>query len=47
MSAPYDKPPDADLVLDTSRLDVDACVQAVTAWLEAGRFIPARSASEP
>ncbi len=41
VSAPYDKPADADLVLDTSRLDVDACVRAITAWLEAGRFIGA------
>ena len=41
VSAPYDKPADADLVLDTSRLDVDACVRAVMAWLEAGQFIPA------
>ena len=40
VSAPYDKPDDADLVLDTSRLDVDACVQAITAWLEERRFIP-------
>ena len=30
----------SDLVLDTSRLDVDACVQAITAWLEERRFIP-------
>ena len=41
VSAPYDKPADADLVLDTSRLDVDACVRAIVAWLEAGRFIGA------
>ena len=41
VSAPYDKPPDADLVLDTSRLDVDACVRAIIAWLEARQFIPA------
>ena len=47
VSDPYEKPTDADLVLDTSRLDVKACVQAVTAWLEARHFIPTRSASEP
>ena len=41
VSAPYDKPADADLVLDTSRLDVDACVRAIMAWLEAGQFIGA------
>ena len=41
VSAPYDKPADADLVLDTSRLDVDGCVRAIMAWLEAGQFIPA------
>ena len=46
VSAPYDKPADADLVLDTSRLDVDACVRAITAWLEARQFIPTGSASE-
>ena len=46
VSAPYDKPADADLVLDTSRLDVDACVRAILAWLEAGRFIPAGGTSE-
>ena len=40
VSAPYDKPADADLVLDTARLDVDACVRAIMAWLEAGQFIP-------
>jgi bifunctional enzyme CysN/CysC len=39
VSAPYDKPDDADLVLDTSRLDVDACVRAILTWLEAGQFI--------
>ena len=41
VSAPYDKPAGADLVLDTSRLDVDACVQAIVTLLEAGHFIPA------
>ena len=41
VSAPYDKPDDADLVLDTSRLDVDACVHAITAWLQSRGFIPA------
>ena len=46
VSAPYDKPADADLVLDTSRLDVDACVRAITAWLEARRFIPTLRAAE-
>ena len=46
VSTPYDKPADADLVLDTSRLDVDACVRAVTAWLEARQFIPTGRASE-
>ena len=46
VSAPYDKPADADLVLDTSRLDVDACVRAITAWLEARQFIPTLRASE-
>ena len=46
VSAPYDKPADADLVLDTSRLDVDACVRAITAWLEARQFIPTPRASE-
>ena len=46
VSAPYDKPADADLVLDTSRLDVDACVRAITAWLEARQFIPTGKASE-
>ena len=46
VSAPYDKPADADLVLDTSRLDVDACVRAITAWLEAQEFIPTGRASE-
>ena len=46
VSAPYDKPAGADLVLDTSRLDVDACVRAVTAWLEARQFIPTVRASE-
>ena len=47
VSAPYDKPDDADLVLDTSRLDVDACVRAITAWLEARGFIPAAGAARP
>ena len=47
ISAPYDKPTDADLVLDTSRLDVEACVQAVMAWLEARRFIGAKTAETP
>ena len=47
VSAPYDKPADADLVLDTSRLDVDACVRAVIAWLEEHRFIPAGEAPRP
>ena len=47
VSAPYDKPADADLVLDTSRLDVDACVRAIMAWLEAGRFIGAGETPEP
>ena len=47
VSAPYDKPTDADLVLDTARLDVDACVQAITAWLEARQFIPTRRDSAP
>ena len=47
VSAPYDKPTDADLVLDTARLDVDACVQAITAWLEARQFIPTRGDSAP
>lgn len=47
VSAPYDKPDDADLVLDTSRLDVDACVQAVSALLEARGFIPAAAAARP
>ena len=46
VSAPYDKPADADLVLDTSRLDVGACVRAITAWLEARQFIPTARASE-
>ena len=46
VSAPYDKPAGADLVLDTSWLDVDACVRAVTAWLEARQFIPTGRASE-
>ena len=46
VSAPYDKPADADLVLDTSRLDVDTCVRAITAWLEARQFIPTLRASE-
>ena len=46
VSAPYDKPADADLVLDTSRLDVDACVRAITAWLEARQFIPTGRASQ-
>ena len=46
VSAPYDKPADADLVLDTSRLDVNACVRAITAWLEARQFIPTPRASE-
>ena len=46
VSAPYDKPADADLVLDTSRLDVDACVRAVIGWLEEHRFIPAGGTSE-
>ena len=46
VSAPYDKPADADLVLDTSRLDVDACVRAITAWLEARQFIPTGKAPE-
>ena len=47
VSAPYDKPADADLVLDTSRLDVDACVRAITAWLEAGGFIGSAETPEP
>ena len=46
VSAPYDKPADADLVLDTSRLDVHACVRAVVAWLEARQFIPGDEARE-
>jgi len=41
VSAPYDKPADADLVLDTSRLDVGSCVRAIVTWLEAGGFIGA------
>jgi bifunctional enzyme CysN/CysC len=47
VSARYDRPDDADVVLDTSRLDVDACVQAITAWLEARGFIPATGTARP
>ena len=47
VSAPYDQPDDADLVLDTSRLDVDACVQAIAAWLEERRFIPPAGRQRP
>jgi len=41
VSAPYDKPQDADLVLDTSRLSVRSCTDAVLSLLEARLFIPA------
>ena len=47
VSAPYDKPDDADLVLDTSRLDVDACVQAITAWVTERGFIPPTGRQQP
>ena len=47
VSAPYDKPDDADLVLDTSRLDVDACVQAIAAWLSERGFIPPAGRQRP
>ncbi len=39
VSAPYERPGDAEVVLDTSRLGIDACVEAIVAWLEAHRFI--------
>ncbi len=41
VSVPYDKPQDADLVLDTSRLSVRSCTDAVLSLLEARLFIPA------
>ena len=47
VSAPYDKPDDADLVLDTSRLDVDACVNAIAAWLSERGFIPPAGRQQP
>ena len=40
VSASYDEPDDADLVLDTARLDVGSCVRAVIGLLEARGFIP-------
>ncbi len=48
VSAPYDEPADADLVLDTGRLDIAACLTALLTLLESRRFIsPEPSASEP
>ena len=47
VSASYDEPDDADLVLDTARLDVDSCVQAVIGLLEARGFIPPGGTPRP
>ena len=47
VSAPYDKPDDADLVLDTSQLDVDACVNAIATWLSERGFIPPADRQRP
>ena len=47
VSASYDEPDDADLVLDTARLDVDSCVRAVIGLLEARGFIPPGGAPRP
>ena len=47
VSSRYDEPDDADLVLDTSRLDVDACVQAVVGLLEERRFIESGRGPRP
>ncbi len=40
VSAPYDPPGDADLVLDTARLDVEACITAVLGLLEERAHVP-------
>ena len=44
VSAPYDRPADADLVLDTSRLDVDECVARIIQVLDGRGFL---AASDP
>jgi bifunctional enzyme CysN/CysC len=44
VSAPYDRPTDADLVLDTSRLDVDECVARIIQVLDGRGFL---AASDP
>jgi bifunctional enzyme CysN/CysC len=41
VSASYDKPTDADLVLDTSSLDVAECVRAIIAVLDKRGFLTA------
>jgi bifunctional enzyme CysN/CysC len=43
VSASYDKPTDADLVLDTSVLDVAECVKAIISLLDARGFLTAGS----
>ncbi len=41
VSATYDRPADADLVLDTSVLDVDACVERIIALLDTRGYLAA------
>ena len=43
VSASYDKPTDADLVLDTSVLDVEECVRAIIGVLDSRGFLTAGS----
>ena len=44
VSAPYDRPADADVVLDTSRLDIDECVDRIIRVLDGRGFL---TASDP
>jgi len=41
VSAPYDRPADADVVLDTSRLDIDECVDRIIQVLDHRGFLAA------
>jgi adenylylsulfate kinase len=40
ISAPYEEPLAAEIVLDTEDRDVDACADQVIAYLETNGFIP-------
>lgn len=42
ISAPYEEPLQAELILDTDQLDAEACVERLLGYLEAKNFIPPR-----